>query len=83
MNHVAIINKKPGLIDKILSGEKNIETRWYKNRFAPWDKVKIGDTIYFKDSGGLVRAKANVTKVLQFADLDINKIGELVNRYGK
>lgn len=83
MIHIAIMNSRLGLIDKILSGEKTIESRWYKNKIAPWNKVNVGDIIYFKESGGMVRAKAIVTKVLQFADLDITKIGKLVNKYGK
>lgn len=66
MHHIAIMNPKV-LIDKILSGEKTIETRWYLNRRDPWNKIHTGDTVFFKDSGGLVRAKATVEKVLHFA----------------
>ena len=66
MDHVAIMNKKMGLIDKVLDGRKTIESRWYKNRTAPWGKIKKGDTIYFKDSGGPIRARAEVKKVKFF-----------------
>jgi len=67
MHHIAIMNKKWKLIDKILSGEKKIETRWYINKVAPWNKISAGDTIYFKDSGSPITAKAEVKEVLYFA----------------
>jgi len=77
------MNRKLGLIEKIVSGQKKIESRWYKNRVAPWDKVKPGEIIYFKEAGKPVAARAVVKKVMQFADLDIAKIGEIVNTYGR
>ncbi len=41
MKHVATMNKRFGdLIPKILSGEKEIESRWSKNKIAPWNRVK-------------------------------------------
>lgn len=70
MNHIAIMKKSWELIPKIISGEKTIESRWYKNRIAPWDRISEGDTVYFKDSGEPVSAVATVSKVLQFDNLD-------------
>jgi predicted transcriptional regulator len=83
MDHVAIMSKKLGLTPWILSGEKTIESRWYKARFAPWDKIHSGDTIYFKNSGEKITIKAEVEKVLQFEDLDLIKARWIVDRYGK
>lgn len=60
------MKKEWGLVDKILNGEKILETRWYKNKYAPWDKIKKGDPIYFKDSGEMVSIKAVVVKVEQY-----------------
>ena len=78
MDHVAIMNKKFGdLIAKILSGEKKIESRWSKNKIAPWNRVKRGDRIYFKDSGGPVIAVAEIEKVRQFEKKDFDKAREL------
>lgn len=34
MEHVAIMRKSWGLTDKILSGQKKIESRWYKTWFG-------------------------------------------------
>ncbi len=65
MDHIAIMRKSWGLIPKIVSGEKTIESRWYKTRRTPWDKITKGDFVYFKNSGGPITAKAKVAKVIQ------------------
>ncbi len=83
MVHIAIMNKKKALISKIVSGEKTIESRWYVSKIAPWDRIKKEETIYFKESGGLVTAKALVKDVLQFDGLNESKIFEILNKYGK
>jgi len=83
MEHVAIMKKSWGLTDKILSGQKKIESRWYSVKYKPWDNIKEGEIVYFKDSGEPVRIKAEVSKVRQFADLTQNKVKEILNEYGK
>lgn len=82
MEHIAIMKKSWKLIDKIVSGEKTIESRWYVNRRDPWNKVKAGDIVYFKDSGEPITAKAVVDRVLQF-DLDPAKTDSILKKYGK
>jgi len=81
MDHIAIMNKSWKLIPKILSGEKKIESRWYSARFAPWDRIKPGETVYFKDAGCAVTAKATVSKVLQYADCNEKKVREIIDEY--
>jgi len=81
MDHIAIMNKKWKLIDKIIAGKKTIETRWYVNKISPWDKIKIWETIYFKDSGWPITAKAEVQKIIQFEIKKIN-IDDILNQYG-
>ena len=58
MDHVATMRKSWEFLPKILSGEKTIESRWLKNKSVPWGRVCIGDTIYFKNTGEPVTAKA-------------------------
>lgn len=82
MDHIAIMKKSWGLTQKILSGAKTIESRWYKSKYAPWDKIKQGETVYFKDSGMPVTIKAEVDKVLQFSGLTPEKVKELLDEYG-
>ncbi len=81
-DHVAILKKSWNLLPKIISGEKSIESRWYKCRFAPWDRIKKGDFVYFKNSGEKVKVKAKVEKVLQFDSLDQDKVEMILDKYG-
>lgn len=83
MDHVAIMNKRWKLIPKILDRTKTIESRWYKAKIAPWDRIKPGDTVYFKNSGEPVTARAKVEKILQFSDLTQEKVSEIYRLYGK
>jgi ASC-1-like (ASCH) protein len=66
MHHVAIMRANLGLISKILSGEKRIESRWYATRRSPWNAVRAGDTVWFKNAGQPVTAKAIVSRVEQY-----------------
>jgi ASC-1-like (ASCH) protein len=83
MEHVAIMRKSWGLLPKILFGEKKVESRWYKNKYPPWNNIKEGELIYFKDSGCPVSLRAEVDKILQFSELNPNKVKEILDKYGK
>ena len=83
MEHLAILNKHLKLLQKIISGEKTIESRWYVNRKAPYGCIKKGDVVYFKNSGEPVAVKASVSSVLQFDDLNDAKILQILKEYGK
>lgn len=89
MQHIAIMNKKWGLIPRILSGQKKIESRWYVHKVAPWNKISAGDIVWFKDSGCMVTARAEVVRVLQFEDIngrfagDTGNINSILNKYGR
>jgi ASC-1-like (ASCH) protein len=82
MEHLAIMRKSWGLTEKILNGQKKIESRWYLTKRKPWDSIKKGETVYFKDSGEPVMLKAKVGKVIQFIDLTPKKVGEILDEYG-
>jgi len=88
MDHVAILRKsnfKKGdnILGDIIAGRKTVESRWYVHKVAPWDKIFAGDTVYFKESGCPVTAKAYVSKVLQFDALTADKVREIISDYGK
>ena len=83
MEHLAIMKKSWGLTQKILNGRKKIESRWYSVKYRPWDKIKKGEVIYFKDSGEPVKIKAEVSKVMQFSGLTPKKVKEILDKYGK
>jgi len=80
--HIAVMRKSLGLTRKLLTGEKTIESRWYKNRYRPWDQIDVGDVVYFKDSGGPVTVKARVAEVLQFGNLNPEKVRGILAKYG-
>lgn len=82
MDHLAILSKDRKLLSKIISGEKTIESRWYKFRRTPYGNISAGDSIYFKESGCPVTAKAKVGRVLFFDKLDKDKIVEILKKYG-
>ena len=82
MEHIAIMKKSWGLTKKILSGQKKIESRWYKVKYRPWNKIKEGETVYFKDSGEPIKLRAEVGKVIQFSDLTPERVGEILEKYG-
>jgi len=83
MIHIAIMNKQWKLIEKILSGEKTIETRWYKTKRLPWNSVFPGETIYFKDAGSPITLRVTVKKVKQYADLTSQKIYKIISENWK
>jgi ASC-1-like (ASCH) protein len=82
MDHVAIMRKKWELIPKILDGRKTIESRWSRFKIAPWGRVRMGDRVFFKNSGKKVISKASVLKVLQFEDLTSLRINKILRDYG-
>jgi len=83
MQHIAIMKKEWRLIEKILSGEKILETRWYKNKYAPWDKIKNGEMIYFKDSGKGVSVKAIIKRVQQYEIRDEKQRNDIIEKVWK
>jgi len=82
MHHLAIMNPRWKLIPRILAGEKTVESRWYLTRRAPWDKAAAGDTVWFKDAGRDVTAKATVSEVLQFELTGVDDARKVVRDYG-
>ncbi len=82
MQHIAIMKKSWGLTEKVISGQKKIESRWYKSKYAPWDKIKPEEIVYFKNSSEPVTIKTEVKQVLQFSNLTPERVQEILNKYG-
>ena len=82
MEHIAIMRKSWRLTEKILTGQKKIESRWYSVKYQPWGRINTGDVVYFKDSGSPIRIKTEVEKVIQFDNLNPDKVREILQRYG-
>ncbi len=70
--HIAVFKKD--LLKKVLNGEKKLESRFSKERLVPYDSIDNGDTIYLKESGGPIVAKAKADKIKFYANLNSDKI---------
>lgn len=81
MDHVAYMKKSWGLLPKILTGDKLIESRWYQTKHLPWGKIQVGDTVYFKNSGEPITVKAFVKNVLSFDGLTPTKVKKILYKY--
>lgn len=79
MRHLAIMDKNT--IDMILKGEKVVESRFSKNKISPFNKVRVGETIYLKESGKNITVSFEVKKVIYFNDLSPIKLKELEEKY--
>lgn len=83
MEHLAILSKKLNLLNKIVSGEKTIESRWYRFKKTPYKIAMVGEGIYFKESGSPVCVKAKIDKALFFENLNPKKIRDILSYYQK
>jgi ASC-1-like (ASCH) protein len=83
MYHIAIMKKSWKLTKKVLKGTKTIESRWYLHKYAPWGRITVGDTIFFKNSGEPVKLQATVGKILSFDNLTPNMVYKILLTYSK
>lgn len=81
MEHLAIMTK--GYIEKILSNEKTVESRFSQNKIAPYGKISAEETVYMKESGKDVSAAFDVADVIFFDSLTEEKIYKIRDMYGK
>ncbi len=79
-NHIAIMSHK-SLLDKILAGEKTIESRFSRVKSAPFGQIAAGDQVYFKLSGGPVLGHARVARVEEYDNLTPPRIVDLAKKY--
>lgn len=80
-SHVAIVT--PSVADRLVSGEKTIETRFSRTSRAPYGLVQPGDWIYFKVSGAQIVARARARRVRNLSELNHRLITTLKRKYGK
>ena len=83
MQHVVYTEAKASELEKLLSGEKTMLIRSSADRQVPYDKVKIGESLFLlRNNGeGLIRAKATVASVLFSEKLTKVKSLELVDEH--
>lgn len=79
MKHLAIFTK--GVGEKILSGEKTIESRFSRKKNPPFGVISSGDLVYIKPSGEDIIGQFRVQKVFFFDGLTQNDLNDLQKRY--
>ncbi len=82
MEHIAILSHK-SILEKILAGQKTIESRFSRLKSLPYGQIRAGDHIFFKLSGGLILGEADAIRVEEFEDLTPDQITEVARRYEK
>ena len=79
-SHIAILSHK-SVLEKILAGEKTIESRFSRVKSVPFGQIAAGDLVYFKLSGGPVMGYAIITRVEEYDNLTPRQIDDLTKRY--
>ena len=78
-SHIAVMQQP--YLEKIIAGQKTIESRFTKVRCPPFEVINPGDQIYFKKAGGPVVAKGVAEKVMFYSDLDRGKIRDIASTF--
>ena len=74
--HVAILREP--YLSMVLSGQKTVESRLMKSRSVPYQRVRPGERLFLKLSGGAYRGTAVAEEVTEFGDLepdDVRRLG--------
>ena len=79
-SHIAILSHK-SVLDKILSGQKTIESRFSRVKSVPFGQIAVGDLVYFKLSGGSVMGYARIARVEEYDNLTPRQIDDLAKLY--
>lgn len=66
----------------MLNGKKTIESRFSRNKIAPYEKITKEDIVLVKKSGGYIVAYFTIKEVL-FFDLQNYSIDVIKNKYNK
>lgn len=81
MKHLAIFKGNGG--EKILTGEKTIESRFSRRKSPPFGAISSGDLVYIKPTGKEIIGEFRVQKVLFFDGIEDADIKDIKERYGK
>lgn len=77
--HLAVFSQP--YLDLVLAGEKKIESRFSRNRCAPFDEIRSGDIVLLKEVSGPVCGVALANRIW-FFDLDNEPIDAIRQQYG-
>jgi len=77
--HLAIFAEP--FLSMVLSGEKTIESRFSRNRCAPYGEIDDGDIILLKEVAGPIRGLALARRIWCY-DLGVEPIDHIRHRFG-
>jgi len=82
MDHVVYTDAKAKELEKIVLGTKTMVIRGAAGRKLPYDRVFVGDILYFINNNGegAVKAKAVVKSVFNSEKMDLEESINLVNK---
>jgi adenylate kinase family enzyme len=78
--HVAIFSQP--FLEYVLTGTKTVDSRFSKNRIAPYDHVASGDMILIKQTGGPVIGVCSAERVWCY-ELDKAILKDIRNQFGR
>ncbi len=79
VGHLAILTKS--YLDKIISRQKTIESRFSKVRIPPFQMIKNGDVLFLKETSGPILAVALVADVQFFGSMEPNDATLIMQQY--
>jgi ASC-1-like (ASCH) protein len=79
--HLAVFNEP--FLSLVFSGKKKIESRFSINKISPYERVKKGDIVILKESGGPVTGLFVVGEVRFFKHLDKFLMAKIENEFGE
>ena len=77
--HLAVFSEP--FLSRVLSGEKMIESRFSRNRCAPYGEIGDGDIILLKEVAGPIRGVTLARRAWCY-DLSVEPIGRVRDRFG-
>lgn len=79
--HLAILSQP--YLDKILAGEKTIESRFSQNKVPPYQKISSGDILFLKETAGLVKAIVQVQGAEFVGPMNPGEAEVVIDQYSK
>ncbi len=82
MDHIVYLDKKAKELDNLIAGKKTMIIRGAMGRKMPYERVDIGDTLYFTENNGegLVKAVAQVSDTIFTDKLEPEESIEIVEK---
>ena len=77
--HLAIVSSSAA--SALVRGTKRIETRFSRQKRAPYGRISRGDVVYFKLCGGTVVGSAQVSAIEEFTGLTPARVDAVRRAY--